>query len=184
MNQQNEIIYKHYKHAPSHLFVPKAAYIVTAGTMQKELLFRKPYLLSMLLDTIFEQTRRLGWTLEAWAVMANHYHFVAGAPETAMSLSRLIGAIHSISARQINKQDEQPGRKVWHQYWDTCLTYEQSYFARLNYVHHNPVRHGLAKDARDYPWCSMSWLLEEGDGELQKKVLSARFDRVSIQDDF
>jgi putative transposase len=30
-----------------------------------------------------------------------------------------------------------------YEFWDTRLTFEKSWFARLNYVHQNPVKHGL-----------------------------------------
>src|SRR6185295_13265442 len=39
--------------------------------------------------------------------------------------------------------DNATGRQVWYNFWDTKLTFENSYLARLNYVHQNPVKHGL-----------------------------------------
>ena len=33
-------------------------------------------------------------------------------------------------------------KKVFYNYWDTCITYENSYFTRLNYIWYNPVKHG------------------------------------------
>ena len=70
------------------------------------------------------------------------------------------------------------------QYWDTCLTYEKSYYARLNYVHNNPVKHGLAPVADQYPFCSAAWFRAQADPRFRKKVESFRHDRVKIVDDF
>ena len=39
----------------------------------------------------------------------------------------------------------------------------KSYLARLNYVHQNPVKHGLVRVANQYRWCSAAWL-EHGIG--------------------
>jgi putative transposase len=36
-----------------------------------------------------------------------------------------------------------------YEFWDTHLTFEKSWLARLHYVHHNPVHHGLAAVASD-----------------------------------
>ena len=84
----------------------------------------------------------------------------------------------------VNADDGMTGRKVWFQYWDTCVTSERSYFARLHYVHRNPVKHDLVAAAEDYPWCSMSWFLSEAEPVFQRKVFSFKCDRISIRDDF
>ena len=69
------------------------------------------------------KTSLSGWILEAWAVLHNHYHFIAQAPENATILARLIQQIHLIAAIQINKWDNASSRRAWQNYWDTCITY-------------------------------------------------------------
>ena len=69
------------------------------------------------------------------------------------ALRAALTALHSTTAREANRLDRTSERRVWHNYWDTKLTYEKSYFARLNYVHQNPVKHGLVRVANQYPWC-------------------------------
>ena len=46
---------------------------------------------------------------------------------------------------------------MWHNFWDTKLTFEKSYLARLNYVHQNAVKHVLVPAANQYRWCSAAW---------------------------
>lgn len=176
--------YVQWRHAPSHLFTPSQSYIITAGTYGKARLFDTPQKRDYLLRIIFEQAERWSWVLEAWAVMSNHYHVVACSPEDAETLARFVRAVHSKSAVWLNHHDGTPGRKVWFQYWDTCLTHRKSYLARLHYVHNNPVRHGLASNAEDYPWCSMAWLLNGSEPEFRREVLSTPCDRIHVQDDF
>ena len=110
--------------------------------------------------------------------MSNHYHFIAYAPGNALTLSKMIQAIHSISARLVNLEDGLEGRKVWFQYRDTCITNEKSYLSRLNYVHNNPVKHGLVKDSINYPWCSMKWFLNSDNDCFCRKVLSFKHDII------
>jgi putative transposase len=131
-----------------------------------------------------ERTELLGWELQAWAVLDNHYHFVAQAPDNAMTLEKLIRQLHSITAIEINRWDKTPGRQVWFNYWDSCLTYEKSYLARLHYVHLNPVKHGLIDNAVNYPFCSYKWFIEQSDGTLKKLVFAQPIDRVKIMDRF
>ena len=182
--EQNNTVYQKWSHAPSHLFVSKAMYIITAGTYRKAMLSDSADKRDILLHALFEEAERWGWRLQAWAVMPNHYHFVAQAPENIEILKRMITSLHSKTAIRVNKMDGVPGRKVWFQYWDTCLTYERSYLARLHYVHHNPVKHGLVKNAEYYPWCSMAWFAREAGPEFRQTLLSFPCDDVTVEDSF
>jgi putative transposase len=80
--------------------------------------------------------------------------------------------------------DGTPGRKVWFQYRDTCLSYETSYFARLNYVHNNPVKHGLVAVAHQYPYCSAAWFEANTEPSYRAKVESFGWERVNVPDEF
>jgi len=171
-------------HSPAHMFVPGSTYMVTAATYGKQPFFDTAAKKDLLLAELFEQTKHYGWQLEAWAILNNHYHFVGKGGENAADLSRLIKRVHSETAVRINEMDGTPGRKVWFQYWDSCLTHEKSYLARLHYVHQNPVKHRVAKDAEAYPWCSMGWFLREAEGGFRRTVLSFKCDSVNVLDDF
>jgi putative transposase len=78
-------------------------------------------------------------------------HSPSGA-QGAQNLPRMLGLLHEKTAKWINRLDNTPGRKVWHNFRETRLTYEKSYLARLNYVHRNPVKHKLVLVANQYPW--------------------------------
>src|ERR1700689_3090201 len=43
-------------------------------------------------------------------------------------------------------------------------------FARLHYVHRNPVHHGLVRAATAYPWCSAAWFETEAPASFRKTV--------------
>ena len=66
-------------HAPPHRFSEQGAYIVTAGTHQKEHFFRGAERLDYLEAELLAGAKAAGWQLEAWAVFSNHYHFVGHA---------------------------------------------------------------------------------------------------------
>ena len=171
-------------HRPAHVLAPNKMYIVTAGTMRKEHFFQEPDRRELLQEALFEALAAYGWLLKAWAVFSNHYHFVGRSPENAGTLKTMIQRLHSQTARAVNRLDGASGRRVWFQYWDTCLTYEKSYYARLNYVNNNPVKHGLVPVARNYPFCSANWFANNAEPSYRRKVESFRYDRVKIEDDF
>jgi putative transposase len=171
-------------HAPTHQLDSAGAYMVTAATYRKEPLFRSAKCLTLLCEQLLELAPKHGWKLEAWAVFPNHYHIVAMSEAKAETLSRLIGHLHTVTAKEINRQDETPGRKVWFQYWDSHLTYLRSYLARLNYVHCNAVRHGLVREPTQYLWCSAGWFEREAERPFYQTVMRMRSHRVNVRDDF
>ena len=176
--------YKRQKHGPPHLFRPGAIYMVTGATVGRQHMLMSAEGRGVLCETLLAQAERHGWTLEAWSVLTNHYHFIAGAPEEASTLKLLVQGLHSISARWLNSLDGKPGRRVWQNYWDTCIDLEWSYLARLRYVHENPVRHHLVARAEDYRFCSYRWFMERSSSELRERVLNAPIDRLELRDDY
>ena len=175
---------KQWHHSPLHVFVSDSMYFVTASTLHKKQLFTGNDKLCLLQNTIFEVADVYGWHLQAWAIFSNHYHFIAQSPEDAKTLKPMIQRLHSQSSRKLNAIDYAKGRQVWFQYWDTCITFEKSYYARLNYVNNNPVKHGVATLAEKYPFCSAAWFLARADPGFRRKVQSFGYERVNIIDDF
>lgn len=171
-------------HAPVHRVSEHGTYFVTGSTLHKLPLFRGGDLLSLLQEQLLALAKQHGWSLESWAVFPNHYHFVAHSGETASKLDALIDQLHADTARSLNKEHATPGRPVWFNFWDTALTYQESYFARLAYVHTNPVRHGLVSVANQYRWCSAAWFERTATPAQVKTIYRMKTDRVRVRDDF
>ena len=178
------VIPKDWPHAPLHRIGEHGVYMVTAGTLHKEHFFGSRSSLQTLHDMLLRLADQYEWRLEAWAVFSNHYHFVAQSPADPTSLRTFLTHLHADSARAINRLDDTPGRQVWFNYWDTQLTYERSYLARLNYVHQNAVRHGLVLVANQYPWCSAAWFERTATPAQVKTIYGFKTDRTRVVDEF
>jgi putative transposase len=171
-------------HAPVHRLGEQGAYMVTAGTYLKRPLLHNPGRLDLAVNLLFQCAHEFDWLLQAWAVMSNHYHFVAMSPNAPGNLSAMLGKLHGAVARQLNSEDGAPGRKVMYQYWDSHITFERSYLARLNYVHQNPVHHGIVQRASEYCWCSAAWFERNANPAFVKTVYGFKTDQIRIKDDF
>ncbi len=159
-------------------------YMVTAGTMGK-----KPYLstaerLDFFQHTFFAVAEELGWEIHAWAILNNHYHWVGAASDSSGPLHRFVGKLHMVTAKELNHCDDSPGRKIWFQYWDTVITNQASYFARLNYVHHNAVKHGVTLNAENYRWNSAAWFAQNATPAFRATIESFKTDSVNVPDDY
>jgi len=174
-------------HAPTHRLAVPGTYLVTGATYLKAHHFRGAERLRVLHRGLLKMAQEFGWHLEAWAVFSNHYHFVGHSPvgaASAESLSEMLGRLHSKSAAWVNRLDNSHGRQVWHNFWDTRLSFQRSYLARLNYVHQNPVKHGLVPVANQYPWCSARWFERTASAAKVKSIYRFKIEGVQVADDF
>jgi putative transposase len=171
-------------HAPQHWLFDAGTYMVTAGTYRKQLYLNTPERRDFFVEALFARAAEFGWMLHAWAVLPNHYHFIAASPTDPGTLRRFLGKLHMTTSKHLNELDGQSGRKVWFQYWDSHITFERSYLARLNYVHHNPVHHKVVDNAENYAWCSALWFARNAPASFVATVKSFKTDKLSGPDEF
>jgi len=171
-------------HAPPHYFTPHGIYIVTAATLHRNRLFNSAAKLDLLRDTTFELAKNYALTLQAWAFFSNQYHIVINFENGAVAHRDFVRHLHRELAIRLNRVDATPSRRVMYRFWDTHLTFEKSWLARLNYVHQNAVEHGLVPVANQYPWCSAPWFETNARSGFVKSVYSFKTDGIRVPDDF
>ncbi|HBC88575.1 MAG TPA: hypothetical protein DCZ94_16635 [Lentisphaeria bacterium] len=171
-------------HSPVHRLSERGAYMVTSGTYHRELLLNSHRKLTFFQDCLFDISKEFGWNLQAWAVMGNHFHFIASSPENPGNLRTFISKLHTLTSKKFNEMDNSQGRRVWYQYYDSHITYPQSYFARLKYVHNNPAHHGIVPVSEEYDWCSAAWFKRTSDKSFAGTVESFKTDNLNVYDDF
>ncbi len=174
---------RNWPHSPAHHLRDAGTYIITAGTYKKVAVFKGASRLTVLTNYILELADRYNWSLQAWAVFPNHYH-VVGSSQVPESMRSFLRHLHSVTAIEANKSDHAPGRRVWFEFWETRISFPRSYFARLNYVHQNAVRHGLVRVPSQYPWCSAGWFESKAERSFFQTVSGFRTDKITVPDDF
>jgi putative transposase len=175
---------KKYLHAPAHLFLTDYHYFITAGTYGKRPYFDTDDRKELLFNTICESLKEYSSELNGWVILSNHYHIVVKLKD-AFRLPELIRKIHSKSAVLLNKISDQQGRKIWYQYWDECIRDEKDFYAKLNYIHFNPVKHGYVDSPESYKFSSYNIYLEiEGENWLNYISKCFPASKVEKGDDF
>jgi putative transposase len=172
-------------HAPPHWLTNAGYYFVTASSYHREKLFDSPEKLDTITQLLVETAEKFGWSLRAWAVFSNHYHFLAQSPEGGgESLRVWLSEFHRSSAIRINQIDGAEGRRIWMNFRESFITHQTSFLARLKYVNENPVRHGFVDVATNYRWCSAAWFEKTAPESFRKSVERFKTDRMNIEDDF
>jgi len=81
-----------------------------------------------------------------------------------------LGRLHGRTAHTWNDQEQRRGRKVFFRAADRAMRSERHYWCTLNYVHHNPVRHGYVRRWTDWPWSSARAYLDAAGPDQAGKI--------------
>lgn len=147
-------------HHPPHWFEDNTWYALTACTFSRATLFNTDAKKTLFRDQLRDLVADLHWSLAAWVLLDNHYHLLIK-PERALMIPHFIKQLHGSTSHAINKIDEVSGRRVWQNYWDTCMRNERGYWMRFNYIHHNSVKHGYAPSMLEYQFSSYGYYLQK-----------------------
>jgi putative transposase len=157
-----DFIFKTAPHNPPHLFVAGALYMLTASIYGAADLIESPKRKGEWRDAFHDASKIYQWQIIAWVVLHNHYHAIIRPPQQACNLFKFINSYHKYTARRWNSEDKLNGRKVWWNYWDTCIRSEKDYYRRLRYVFWNPLKHGLVERPEDYEFSNYRGYLNAG----------------------
>ncbi len=110
------------------------------------------------------------FVIHAWVVLPDHLHCVIELPEgdTDFSLRwRLIKArfSHAIPNTQWrNAARQRRGeRAIWQRrFWEHLIRDQADFNAHMDYVHINPVKHGLVSSVIEWPYSTFHHLVQEG----------------------
>jgi REP element-mobilizing transposase RayT len=117
---------------------------------------RQPAVADMIVEAIHYNASILGhYVLHAFVVMPNHVHLLA---TPGVALPRLTKSLKGITAKQANAMLGLTGKPFWQEEsYDHLVRHEREFGKIRNYIEGNPVRAGLAKEAREYRWSSAGW---------------------------
>lgn len=111
-------------------------------------------------ESLLQICRHLCLAAYAWCILPNHYHLLVRT-DRIKELRRGLGQFHGRSSHDWNGEDGARGRKTWHNCFERPIKSDRHFWASLNYVHHNPVRHGYVQCWQDWPWSSAGEFLSQ-----------------------
>lgn len=100
-----------------------------------------------------------------WVILPNHYHMLVNVGSLNL-ISDTLKRIHGFTSHEWNLQDGLTGeRKVWLRFSDRLMRSVEQLNIALNYIHYNPIKHGLVEDVYNWSWSSlMMYESENGQG--------------------
>lgn len=111
-------------------------------------------------DVLLGELGKHGSQIHAWCVLPNHYHALVETQDILALLDEL-GRMHGRLSFQWNGEEKRRGRQVWCGAVERFMRNDGHFWATLNYVHHNPVRHGYVDRWQEWPFSSAKDYLEQ-----------------------
>lgn len=129
-----------------------ALYHVTSRGNERRAIFRTDRDRRTFLRLLAETAARFGWSVTAYVLMTNHFHFVVQTPQP--NLSRGMQWLNGTYAGWFNHVHERSGH-LFQGRFHAFLIDKDAYFAEvLRYVVLNPVRAKMVERPEDYRWSS------------------------------
>lgn len=128
-----------------------------------------------LAESLHEARQRYDLALWAYVFMPDHVHLIVWPRQPGYDIRAILAAIKEPVGRRavrhlrreapewLPRISAQRGRRTERHFWqpgggyDRNITEETTLLAMIEYAHHNPVRKGLVRAARDWRWSSAAW---------------------------
>lgn len=156
------------------VLIPGITYFFTVVTYKRQGIPTHPKSRLMLREVVCEVRRQYPFKVYGWVLLPNHTHCIWVLPENDNNYSKrwgLIKARFSKKAKDLFHHEEwmtDSKRKyreatIWQRrFWEHTIRNERDLQTHLDYLHYNPVKHGLVKNVRDWPYSTFHSFVKNG----------------------
>ncbi len=141
--------------------IPGAIYFFTVNLLDRrsDLLVAR---IDALRDAVRKVRRRFPFHIDAWVVLPDHMHCLWTLPESDSDFPRRWRDIKTAFSKSLPATEQRSPvmvrrgeRGIWQRrYWEHTIRGDRDYAAHIDYVHFNPVKHGLVVRPTDWPFSS------------------------------
>ncbi|SDK37051.1 putative transposase [Pseudomonas delhiensis] len=150
-------------------WIPGGTYFftVTLRDRHSDLLVRE---IALLRQVVARARRRHPFRIDAWVVLPEHMHCLWTLPPGDSDFATRWKAIKSGFARHITPgewlsaaQRLRGQRGIWQaRYWEHLIRDHADYRRHFDYIHVNPLKHGLVTAVKDWPFSTFHRAVAEG----------------------
>lgn len=140
---------------------PGGTYFFTVVTAERRPVFADPAMVRLLGEVMRQERERRPFKVEALVVLPDHLHTVWTLPPDDADYPRRWSSIKGIFSRAcglppVGENLRPTERGIWqHRYWEHRIRDDDDLQQHVDYVHSNPVKHGLVADPTDWPWSTV-----------------------------
>jgi putative transposase len=139
-----------------------ATYFFTVVTHERQPILCLPESLKAMQTVFADVARRFPFGMDAWVVLPDHIHVIWTLPEADSNYStrwamikkditkHLRSSVYTDAASTESRAHHRDGSVWQRRFWEHQIRDEPDYRSHLDYIHFNPVRHGLAAGPREW----------------------------------
>ena len=147
------------------VFVPGGRYFFTLVTWERRTILSSPHRIELLRSAFREVAKKRPFETDAIVVLPDHLHCIWRLPPGDADFSSRWREIKKHVTRRL---DLGPIKEpVWQpRFWEHYLRSEEDWRRHVDYIHFNPVKHGLVERVSDWPYSSFHAAVRRGLYEL------------------
>lgn len=149
------------------------SYFFTLVTKQRRPIFNDEDARATLRQLIQAAKERWPFAIDAWVLLPEHMHCIWTLPDDDHDYSKRWGWIKKEFSKQtlekVGPARQTPssfGKResgIWQRrFWEHTIRDEHDFSAHCDYIHYNPVKHGLAVNPADWPYSTFHRFVKEG----------------------
>jgi putative transposase len=143
-------------------YSPGGTFFFTVVTHQRQPIFSNPQAIETLRNAFRYTMGRFPFTIVASIILPDHMHFIWTLPKSDSNFSTRWRLIKSHFTRNWNKPTNTI-KAIWQpRFWEHLIQSEQDLAHHIDYIHYNPVKHGLAKTPGEWKHSSFHTFVREG----------------------
>jgi putative transposase len=166
------------------LFIPGGTYFFTVVTYHRRPILTDPLGRSCLRAAIRSVRAKRPFDVIAFVLMPDHLHAVWTLPlgdsdyavrwsQIKESFTRLFLASGGMEGSRNAARVRRRERSVWQRrYWEHTCRDDDDLKRCIDYIHWNPVKHGLVERVQDYPWSTFHRFASLGDYDLDTGIVN------------
>jgi putative transposase len=144
-------------------YVPNAIYFIVAVTRDRRRVLADPDHVDLFFETMRQVRQRKPFSLLAYSVIPDHVNLLLK-PTGDANFSRIMLSLQrSYTLRFKELRGITTSLSLWQRgFWDHVIRDEEDLWRHFDYIHYNPVKHGLVSWPEDYAHSSYRYGLEKG----------------------
>lgn len=138
------------------LYIPGGTYFFTVVAYRRQAVFADEQRVNLLRQAFREVKNKRPFDLLAAVVLPDHLHCIWRLPLDDTDFSTRWQMVKTAFSRRIPAPVKTDGAKtIWQpRFYDHCLRDENDFHRHLDYLHYNPVKHGLVSSPVEWPHSS------------------------------
>lgn len=155
-------------------YTPGATVFLTLVTYNRNPIFADSHNVVYLRSVIAAMRSEMPFEITAAVVLPDHLHFLWTLPSNDSNYSKRVGRLkvgftQSLRGKHALPQNVSLSRRrhregdVWQRrFWEHTIKDETDLANHFNYLHYNPVKHGLVQCPHEWQYSSFHWYVQRG----------------------